>query len=76
MALVSEPVAQGDCGRPGNPSLATDGDASARLDAAAELTQVLLQRLQTSLIECQAMVDYSRAQVIASRALVGSRSTD
>jgi hypothetical protein len=73
MGLVYKRVEHDEGGRQHDRSVAVaNGDAWARAAVAAEQTRLVVQWLQTSLMGCQARIDYSRAQVTASRALLDS----
>jgi hypothetical protein len=75
MGVVSERVDEGDCGDERDQNIAIENIAIEswhQAKMAAELTQAAVQRLQISVMGCQALVDHSRAQVTASHALLDS----
>jgi hypothetical protein len=77
MGLVCEHIERGENRRQYDRSVAVaNGDGWARSAVAAEQTRLVVQRLQSSLMGCQARIDYSRAQVTASRALLESRPAE
>jgi hypothetical protein len=76
MGLVCDRNEQGTCAREyDRPVARDDRDVWVRAAVAAEQTRVVVHRLQATLPGCQARIDYSRAQVTASRALLSPRPT-
>jgi hypothetical protein len=74
--FVSEGIENDSEAQPGQQIAIEDSHSLQGVEEMAKATWAAVQRLQVSVMSCRATVDYSRAQVTASRTLLSSLRRD